>query len=346
MGQDSVLMRMIAEREKARGPHRQAIVAAQTPAEVSLERAAANALGRAAERLHHLPVFVQKTEVGPMSVSELAEYLPERALLCVVEAGRDLLGVMALCPSFLGALIEMQALGRVTSRVPAARRPTRTDAAISADFVNGFLAELGRELGERADYPSFGHYRYATFLDDARPLALMLEDAGMIRVKLDFRLGSGGQRDGSILLALPMPATSRQTAPTLGRMLAAPGTQTAEPVAPQPLAQTLSAQVQDAPIQVVGVLCRRTISLRTLRELKPGATIALPQNALDEARVETRSGQLLARGRLGEADGFHAIRLRPSDPALQHGADAPPDLHTPDPFREAPLPDAPRQASS
>ena len=334
----NVLRRMIAERDRMRTPQQNAAVAAQSAAEVSQERAAATALGRAAERLHKLPVFVEKAEYAAMSTSEIAELLPERALLAVVESGRDLLGVMALCPDFLGALIEMQALGRVTARSPAPRRPTRTDAVISADFVNAFLAELGRELGRRPGYPEFDRYRYATYLDDPRPLALMLEDGAMMRLTLKFRIGAGGRRDGTLMLALPVPAARPDDA-TPGRMLAGPD-RTALPAADP--APTLAVVMQDAPVRLMGVLCRRTISLRTLRGLAPGALIPLGPNALDEARLETVSGQVVVHGRLGEADGFHAIRLRAEMPGRAgDGSDVPgPEVLMPAPQAfEPPLAD-------
>lgn len=348
-GSGLVLCRMIAERDLLRAPLQQAVVAAMNAVEVSFERAAATALGRAAEKLHRLPIFVEKVEFAPMSVPELAEFSPERALLAVLESGRDALGVMSICPGLLTSLIEMQALGRVTTRAPAPRRATRTDAAISADFVNGFLNELGRELGGRDDSPAFGSFRYATYLDDVRTLSLMLEDGDMIRLTLKFRIGSGGQRDGSIMVALPVAGMPRKAARPTHPMLAGPDASAPAPgvVAEAPvLAPTLAAAMQDAPVRVVGVLCRRSLTLRTLRSLTPGSMISLPQNALDDARVETTSGQLIARGRLGEAEGMHAIRLRaqtsdarPTDPldTPADGATAtePPvdDLHRPDPFR-------------
>ena len=80
---------------------------------------------------------------------------------------------------------------------------------------------------------------------------------------------------------------------------------------------SLAEAVQLAPIRVVGILCRRKLSLQALRALGPGSLIPLPQNVLDDARLETGNRQLLARGRLGEADGFHAIRLRHAEAPLQ-----------------------------
>ena len=299
----------------------------------SLERAAAMALGRAAEKLHRLPIFVERVELAPITVPELSELLPERALLCVLEGSRDELGVMALCPNLLASIIEMQAIGRVTSRPAQSRRPTRTDATISADFVNALLAELGRELRQDADTPAFGAYRYATYIDDPRPLALMLEDGEMQRLSLNFRVGAGGQRDASILIALPAPE-SRDKHPipltSVSTTAQAKSAATPAPAAPTaaPLAQaTLRDSVQSAPVRVVGVLCRRKLSLQALRALGPGSLIPLPQNVMDEARLETPNGQLLALGRLGEADGFHALRLKRASSGVKAGtafaADAP-----------------------
>ncbi|WP_181900658.1 FliM/FliN family flagellar motor C-terminal domain-containing protein [Paracoccus thiocyanatus] len=117
--------------------------------------------------------------------------------------------------------------------------------------------------------------------------------------------------------------------------------------------------MQEAPIRLTGILARRRLSLHQLRGLTPGALLPLPQSVLDEAWVETAQGQLLARGRLGEKDGFHAIRLRDAgqhgaaadpgadgwragctalhqDPPQPAGADLPPaDLDDPDAFRTA-----------
>lgn len=282
----------------------------------SIERAAATALGRAAERLHHLPAFVERVELTPITVPELGELFPERALLTVLEGTRDDLGVMALCPNLLTSIIEMQAIGRVTSRSVPNRRPTRTDATIAADFVNLLLAELGRELGSGVNCPDFAAYRYATYIDDPRPLALMLDDGPMQRLSLHFRVGSGGQRDASILIALPAPngLGQRQTPRTVDE--STPHTAPLPPPAePQPpIEASLHKAVQAAPIRVVGVLCRRKLSLQTLQALSPGSLIPLPHNSLNEARLETPGGQLLASGRLGESDGFHAIRLKQTAP--------------------------------
>lgn len=299
--------------------------------EVDIDRAAAVALGRTADRLYGLPIFVERVANAPATPAELAELFPERALLAVVQGDGDRLGVVALCPSLIASLIEMQAIGRVSARAVRARKPTRTDASITADFVNRLLCELGNALPVSAEGPDFAGYRYASFLDDARPLLLMLDDAPLANLTLNFRIGSGGQRDGKILVALPEAASPAladlgKTMPAL--TMFAPESQFAsdestelgpsgfpDPAESAPDPNSLAQAVRQAPIPLQGVLCRRHMTLRAIRALKPGDLIALPTGILNETRLETGSGQILAKGRLGEADGLHAIRLHGTEHA-------------------------------
>ena len=291
----------------------------ETP--LAVDRVAAVALGRTADRLYGLPIFVESVQTDPATPAELVELFPERALLAVVQGRGDRLGVVALCPSLIASLIEMQAIGRVSSRSVRARKPTRTDASISAEFVNGLLNDLGRDRAMGEDWPDFSSYSYASFLDDSRPLLLMLEDAPMSKLSLRFRIGAGGQRDGSILIALPQK-TDTGLAPAFSgfaltnqseESASLPDSAVSEPfldiAQPDTLSNTLHRAVQQAPVSLVGVLHRRRMTLRALRALKAGDLLTLPADALNEAQLETGTGQILAKGRLGEADGQHAIRL-------------------------------------
>lgn len=307
-------------------------------------RAAAIAAGRAAEQTHHLPIFADKVQFAPMSVPEMTELLPDRPLLALVEDSASRIGFVSICPEFLASMIEMQALGRVTPRPARPRRPTRTDAAIAAEFVNALLAELGRELPAAPDMPAFADYRYVAYLDDPRPLALMLEDGEMTRLSLNCRIGSSGQRNGRLLIGLPDSHQRRSvvSAPPPAVQAPPPCPETTEPAIP-------ASMIRQIPITLSAVLWRRKMSLQAIRALEPGSTILLPKNILNEVRVETQTGQLFARGRLGENYGFHSIRLHPAkaeaaEPAQPPAMDAaeirkpteePPldDLSAHDPFR-------------
>ena len=298
---------------------------------VTPARAASAALGRAAETLYGLAVRPVAVTPGALTLAELPELLPELALIVVLQGPGDQLGAIALSPEVAASLIEVQALGRVTARALERRRPTRSDAALCSDFIDKLLSELGAEMRGLPAYASVAGYRFMTHLDDARPLALMLEDIAFRSIDMQIRMGSGDAREGRVMLILPQGPEPAQpaTVPPVG---------TPRPKAPR---ASLAPQMQEAQVELRGILCRRTVTLGELRGLMGGRLLHLPKACLQDAQLETPDGQVLARGRLGEAEGCHALRL--SDPAAQRPVAAPAaglrpaappvDLAQPDPFR-------------
>lgn len=293
-------------------------------------RLAATAAAQAARAMAGLVLACEGSGGGLCSLAELPELLPEQPLLAIIEGGADRLGVVALSPGMMAALIEMQTLGRLSTTAPEVRLPTRADAALAADFIDAMLAGLNGT----AEGAALSGFRYASHLADPRPLALMLEDRGFRTLRLDLRLGPMGERDGVIFLALPLPHDAPRLAPPAAE---AEDAGDAPVAAPLPARKTLAGAMRAAPISLGAILCRRRISLAELRALAPGAMLALPRQALTEARLETGNGRLLAHGKLGEADGFHALRLldrRPDAPSRPRMEEPPiGDLSQPDAFR-------------
>lgn len=70
-------------------------------------RAAATAVGRAADRLYKLPVQPISVTPGGLTLAELPELLPEGGLLAVLQGPGEALGVMALSFEAVTALIEI-----------------------------------------------------------------------------------------------------------------------------------------------------------------------------------------------------------------------------------------------
>lgn len=285
-------------------------VAAPPPPPLSSVRAPekilANAIGRAAGRVHGMPLFFNRVECTQAELAELAELFPERPLISVVAGPAEAVGVVAICPGLLTSVIEMQAMGRVSARAAPMRRPTRADGAICADFINACLAELGDELASLPGCEGLRGYRYASFLDAPRPLELMLDEVTFHLLSIRLRAGDAGQRDGCIVIALPM-AETRAVAPPVAETSAFSPDQT--PSGGDAAAGALAEAVRSVPLELVGVLCRRSISLGELRALSPGDMIALPPDVLGAATIETGTGQILYRGKLGELTGRHALRL-------------------------------------
>ncbi|WP_220185258.1 FliM/FliN family flagellar motor C-terminal domain-containing protein [uncultured Paracoccus sp.] len=274
------------------------------------ERALATAIGRAAQASCQMPVYPAQAQMTHATLAELGEILPERGLILVVEGPLGALGVVTLCPAMLASVIEMQSLGRLTRQPPRERRATRTDASICADFVNLSLAELAAELSALTPGAAHPVFRFASFVEDPRPLELMLDDIAYRCLRLDMKVGQGGMRDAAMLIFLPDTdaAVARPGECTPGQ--AAPGAAVPGHVASVPAAgRSLAEAVRAAPVSVNAVLCRRKITLRELRALQAGSVLGLPHDAMATVRLETPSGLEVARGKLGALHGNRAIRI-------------------------------------
>lgn len=347
--QTGILAAWVAARDQARAedPPTEEEAQSPLPARRSAGQLAAEAVAKAAQKSLKMPIYVESSRISALSLAEIGELLPERALLAVLQSDADSIGALALCPATVASLLEMQTLGRVTPRPVAQRRSTRTDATLCADFINTSLNELGAALQNHADASSFYGYRYASHMDDPRPLLLMLEDRGYDVLQLSMRYGEGGQRDGQIIVFLPSCTagqgngaasdlfTNAGPASLPGPTMATNGTSGQD----HPQATSIRDLIQSAPVQLEAILTRRQMRLGDLRRLKPGDCIPLSHHAIANVRLESRN-QLLALGKLGEADGCHALRLRPPHcPEMGDIADASPLPQTEMPSPDMPSPD-------
>lgn len=318
-----------------------------SPAPRTAASAAATAVGRAVERLYHVAFQPIGVTAGGCTLAELPELLPAPALYAVVEGEAERMGVLALCPESIAAVIELQALGRITARAPERRRMTRSDAMLCADFVNAVLAEMATEMSGIDGFEGWGGYRYASYLDDSRPLLLMLEDVPFRSLSMRLKIGGDQGREVTLFFALPQAVCRTIEPPSPEPPSPEPKTPEAGAAETTPphtdsateVTAAIAAAVQTASVELTGVLCRKRMSLAELRTLLPGKSFAIPRACLEEARLETVKGQVLARGKVGESDGCYAIRLAgdagstaiicPIEPPLQ-------DLQIPDAFRPEP----------
>jgi flagellar motor switch protein FliM len=258
------------------------------------------ALARAARDCLRLDLEVRGLTLDRRSLAELMELPAARSLIAVLEGPGEALGVIVLSPQVLCGFIEAQTTGRLRPNEVPARRPTRTDAAMVVAVIDAALAGLERALAEEADLVWAGGFRYASFLDEARPLGLLLEDEGYKVLRADVALAAG-VRNGEIMLALPAQ----------GRGLR-PAAKPEEGLAPDhghAFLQALAERVQGAHCRLDGVLARLSLPLAEVMRLGEGVVLPLPQSALDHISLEGMDGRRLAEGRLGQHRGMRAIRL-------------------------------------
>jgi len=266
------------------------------------DRAWRLALARAANDILALPLEVARLSVNRRSLAELLELAPERALIAVLEGPAEGLGILMLSPPVLSAMIEMQTIGRVSSSAPPVRKPTRTDASMVADMIDQALQELESGLESDPDLIWAGGFHYASFLDDPRPLGLLLEEEHYRVIQAELRLGNGA-KSGAVMLALPAEGRGRAPKP-------AP-TATPAPVAAALFSKALSDQVMRTEADIAAVLHRFTVPLSFVMALKTGDLVPLSTAALDRIVLEGLDGRPLASGRLGQNRGMRAVRLAP-----------------------------------
>ncbi len=258
------------------------------------------ALARSAQDTLSLPLDVPRLSLHRRSLTELTDLLPDYALLAVLEGPGDGLGLLALSPVVLAGLIEVQTMGRVLPHPPLPRKPTRTDAAMVAMVIERAMSALDEALADEADLVWAGGFRYASFLDDPRPLGLLLEDSSYRVLTAQVSL-AGGAKSGEVILALP--AEGRGHRPTLAATLAD------DAHAVHAFTQSLTEAVLGVTCQLDAVLARIVLPLSAVMALEPGTIVPLPKASLSDLRMEGLDGRFLIDAKLGQNRGTRAVRL-------------------------------------
>lgn len=259
------------------------------------------ALARAARDRLSLSVEVTALTIQRHSLAELLELPPHQALIAVLQGPAEGMGLLILTPSVLAAMIEAQTLGKVSTSPLASRKPTRTDAAMVGPTLDAALEGLEQALAQEADLHWAGGFRYASFLDDPRPLGLLLEDIDYRVLTAELSLGLGA-RQGAVILALP--AEGKGVMPAAA--VTGPMDATQSGLA---FAQALAEQVDAVSCVLDAVVSRVSLPLNRVMALKVGEVIPLPRASIDRIQFEGMDGRRLAEGRLGQNRGMRAIRL-------------------------------------
>lgn len=261
------------------------------------------ALARAARDTSGLALDVHALNMQRIGLAEMLEKVPERALIAVLQGPADSLGVIVLSAETMASVIEMLTMGRVNRGEPLARKPTRTDAAMCARLIDGALEALDVTLEDEADLSWAGGYRYASHLEDARPLGLILDDGEYRLLSAKVSLGLG-QRIGQVLLALPAD----------GRGAGATDGGEAEQAHHHAFASDLAERVGGASCALMATLDRVTLTLGEISGLDRGMILPLGAATIERVRLEGLDGRILGEGRLGQNRGMRAVRLteRPS----------------------------------
>ena len=292
----------------------------------SAARAWRVSFGRAAMETLGLHLEVSEVRDTQRKLGELTEIVPERALVALLEGPEGLTGILALSNGLISAMIEMQTMRSVSKSEPPVRRPTRTDAMMSTEMINAALSDLGAELVHSQDVRWSAGFVYASFVEEAGTLDLMLEDVAYRLLECTLQIGTT-KRTGRVLLALP--AEGRGPRPRPRRDASEPDIRAAEAWTADVCETVMHVE---APIE--GVVGRIRMPLNKILSLGLDDVLPIENGGVDNVSLEAAGGTRIALCRLGQNRGMRALRLRNiEDPnhssfgAIPHMPDAPaPDL--------------------
>lgn len=300
---------------------------------VNAERALIGALTKVAQDMFELPVQVRSAQESRRTLSDLPEALEELSLLAVLEGPGEGLGLMALPPATCAALIEVQTMGRLAKSAPAPRKPTRIDATMVADFIDAVLSHVEEALAETEAVVWAGGFRYASYLDDPRPLGLLLEDVGYRVWRIELGFGAGGERSGTLLWAVPVNGHGHALRRLPGLAAGQEGGFAAGPAQEEAAwLNRLETSVMGAPAVLEAVLHRVTLPLAVVMGLRPGMQVPLPEDALEAITLEGSGRRRLSAARLGQHRGQRALRLIGEEEVAAMAGPAVPKKVVPPPF--------------
>lgn len=263
--------------------------------QITPARALRQAVAQAAQDVAALVAVAGAVEEARVTLGAVEAALPDTPLLGLVEGADSRFGLVVLDGQAVAALIEMQTTGRVVPRPAAPRAPTRTDAIMCADFIDRMLELVEARLDEAnlPEAPVFAGYRYAMMLPDPRAVFMTLEDVPYRNLSLTVDFGHGA-KSGEIALILPFDPPGQRQGSGLDGVA---------------FSTVLREQVFAAEAQLSVTLARRKMTVAEVAGLGIGSVIALPPDALGKVAIEDIDGRLVARGRLGQAEGHRAVRV-------------------------------------
>ncbi|WP_322865969.1 FliM/FliN family flagellar motor C-terminal domain-containing protein [Aquicoccus sp. G2-2] len=287
---------------KARSGREEHQARTMTPA-----RALRLAFARAADELFDLALAVTAMEISACGQPGVIGAFAQERLIMVLDGPDGAIGAASVDMQIIAGLIEMQTMGQVTRRAAEPRKPTQTDAALIAPLLNatlsGFAAGLAADLaGDQAKNQASNQagqaaagFRFGAMIEGPRLLGLLLDapDFHLFRLTLD--LGGGGKQ-GELVLALPVCPVS----PPEGEAAGGTGQET----------QLGQGALMAAHAPMAAVLHRLSLPLAELVALKPGERLDIPREALARTRLEDGRGEGIVTCRLGQINGFRAVRLR------------------------------------
>lgn len=265
---------------------------------MSPQRAMRLGMARAADDLFDLPLSVSAVQLETAGQTETLKAFRDTDLLMVLDGPEGAIGAASVEMPILAGLIEMQTMGHLLSVAPEPRAPTQTDAALMAPLLDASLEGFVENLADSPEAQWGDGVRFGARVESARMLSLLLEAPDFHLFRLDIALGEGA-RVGGLVIALPVPVSAPIEAQAHG--------DGNSPGAREVRMGQGALLAAEAPL--TAVLHRIRMPLARVSELAPGDRLLIPRDALSDTRLEAGKESAMRKCRLGQINGFRAVRL-------------------------------------
>jgi len=239
-------------------------------------------LPRVAEDELGLELSVLSVEEGETTLARALADRTDGSLLLGLSRSGTLCGIAVVDTEFLGALIEVQTTGRVSSSRREARAGTSTDFALLSHVIDSWIAATSEALAAGG-----AALRCARLFPDSRAVQLGLDDGAFREIRLELDFG-GGRRTGLLSILAPKGDSQGAAGPDLVQLR-----ETLLPLA----------------THIDAVLCRVKLPLSRILDLEVGEVVDLEGVSVRKMTLEAPLGHRVSRAHLGQSRGFRAVRI-------------------------------------
>lgn len=269
------------------------------------EQAVARWLRWIAEEDHNLVLSVGSVRLERGALGDQMDAIGAGDLRIGLARGADIVGAIALGPELRCALVEQATLGHLSARPNTQRPATRSDRALAAPMLSRFLDGLAPLLQDHVPEGWGCDLTLGVSFPSNRQLELALADGRYLTLVAEVQIAET-ERAGTLVVLLS----------ELGGIA-----QRAASADPEPWNAQWVRTVNTAEVELDGILGRMSVPMSWITGAQIGDVLPLSGLLLHSVQLETATGQIVARGRLGQMSGHRAIRLEGAPPAMMTDLD-------------------------
>ena len=272
------------------------------PEGMTLQKALSQAVKKAAESEVDLVIGTSNFQEARRALDPALEDMPLTGLHLVLEGRDGARGFIHISGALLQGIIQAQTLGFVTSDIDADRAPTGADSALCEGFLTEILTQFGEALANTPDHDWASGFKVTGGQTGPRQLGLLLDDIALRKLEIEVSLGESGV-SGRFTVCLPIAFPSQGGKDKKDNSDA--------------FSQALQQSLADTKARLQVVMHRYATTLDGVSALEVGSVLPIPRSALTSAGIEATTGKCISQGKLGQLDGFRAVRVLSPEQALE-----------------------------